>query len=307
MLLGPLLLFYTQSLLDPSFRMGSSQWRQFYPVFLDWIPPLIGWTFMAGLLLGLLTEAQGPVWGNIMDLWNVYADGLRWLSLAGYLIFTRRWLGQQQLKDDFREDVKWLKQLLLVLQVFLLIWLLHLLPYLIPATRQAVEDTLGWYPVYIPIAVMIYWLGLKGWLHSRNRALPETSVPETAGKASNSSALSDDAVEMIISRLKEAMHADKLYLDPELTVNKVGKHVKLPARAVSFVLNQHMEKSFNTFVNEYRIEAVKTQLTGSASRQFTITGIAFTCGFNSQATFQRTFRQITGMSPTEYLSRQATA
>ena len=32
----------------------------------------------------------------------------------------------------------------------------------------------------------------------------------------------------------------------------------------------------------------------------TITGIAFESGFNSQATFQRTFRQMTGQSPREY-------
>jgi len=32
----------------------------------------------------------------------------------------------------------------------------------------------------------------------------------------------------------------------------------------------------------------------------TIAGIAFECGFNSQATFQRTFKELTGQSPSEF-------
>jgi AraC-like DNA-binding protein len=205
-----------------------------------------------------------------------------------------------------QQHAQWIRQFLMVLLVFLLTWLLHLVPYILPATRSALLDQWGWYPIYIPISIMIYWLGLKGYLLSRNSPLPEAAVAETPLKATTLQ-LPSETVEMTIARLKAVMQADKLYLDPELTVDKVAKHVKLPAKTVSFVLNQHLQKSFNTFVNEYRIEAVKTQLTGAESGHLTIAGVAFTCGFNSQATFQRTFKQFTGMSPTQYLSRQVSA
>lgn len=296
MLLGPLILFYAQSLLDPSFQLTGNRRRHFYPVLLDWIPPLIGWTFMAGLLLGLLTEAEGPAWGRVMDLYNVYADIPRWLSLAVYVVLARRWLKQQP-ADNQQPNVRWLKQLLTIMLAFLLLWLLHLVPYIIPATRPALERTFGWYPIYIPIAIMIYWLGLKGYLQARN------PVPVTR-KASNT--LTENTVESTIHLLVTAMQVDKLYLDPELTVEKAGKHLQLPAKTISSVINQHLGKSFNRFVNEYRVEAVKERLAEPAYSHLTLTGIAFECGFNSQATFGRTFKQITGVSPKAYQARQTT-
>ena len=66
------------------------------------------------------------------------------------------------------------------------------------------------------------------------------------------------------------------------------------------MLNQHLQKSFNEFVNYYRVEAIKTKLQDEAANNLTIAGVAMECGFNSQATFQRTFKDLTGMSPSEF-------
>jgi AraC-like DNA-binding protein len=55
-------------------------------------------------------------------------------------------------------------------------------------------------------------------------------------------------------------------------------------------------------VNEYRVEAVKRRMLDPAQPPLTLVGLAFECGFNSQATFQRAFRSATGQSPGEYLA-----
>jgi AraC-like DNA-binding protein len=94
-----------------------------------------------------------------------------------------------------------------------------------------------------------------------------------------------------------------MFLDPELTLSHVVKATGIRQKTISAVLNQHAGKSFNEFVNQYRIEELKKRLLKSQSH-LTITGIAFECGFNSQATFQRTFKQFTGVSPTEFLAQQ---
>jgi AraC-like DNA-binding protein len=55
-------------------------------------------------------------------------------------------------------------------------------------------------------------------------------------------------------------------------------------------------------VNAYRIEEVKERLLAPGHQHLTITGIALGCGFNSQATFQRAFKNSTGVSPKEFIS-----
>lgn len=301
--LGPLIFFYNKSLLDPTFRIGPTERRHFYPIVLDWGSQLIGWVFVGGLLVGVLQQEQGPAWGYVMEEYDTYADIPRWLSVTIYLMLTRQFLLQQQHSNSTGSqqlNIRWLRQFVRVFLVFQAIWLIHLVPYIIPALRGPLLDQFGWYPIYIPIAILIYWLGLKGYLHARNSPVNMMAT----GKASTT-VLPAETVEKAVRLLTAAMQVDKLYLDPELTVEKIGRHTQLSPKTVSFVLNQHLQKSFNTFVNEYRIEAVKGQLLNPALEHLTLTGIAFECGFNSQATFQRAFRQMTGVSPREYTNQQA--
>jgi AraC-like DNA-binding protein len=102
--------------------------------------------------------------------------------------------------------------------------------------------------------------------------------------------LTGAAIGETVLLLKRSMEEDKMYLDPNLNLHLLASHTGIPPKTISAVLNQHLQKSFNEFINQYRVEAVKTKLQQQESGHLTIAGIATECGFNSQATFQRTFR-----------------
>ncbi|MGA0555592.1 helix-turn-helix domain-containing protein [Larkinella sp. VNQ87] len=300
---GPLVYFYTRSVLDPDFRLGKRERRHFWPTIIDFGSRLMAWIFLLGLLFGAFEHGDNRKVGWLMDEYDKYADIPRWISVTAYVIVTYRWLHRfQQSNPDTTEpqraNRRWLRQFITVFLVFQTIWLLHLIPYIIPQTSNALLDAFGWYPLYVPIAIMIYWFGLGGYLHSRSTVSPEPIRKTTAA------VLPDELIQETAAGLVRAMETDKLYLDPELTVEKVGRHLQLSPKTISAVLNQHLGKSFNTFVNEYRLEEVKRRLIDPTRSNLTLTGIAFECGFNSQATFQRTFKQMTGYSPKEYLNRQ---
>lgn len=302
--LGPLLYFYTKSLLDPSFRLDRAERAQFYPTILDIGSKVIGWVYLGGLLMGVFSRQDGPAWGRVMNEYDTYADIPRWLSMTIYLVLTKQLLSRyppadtSEKAETLPKNLRWLRPFIRVLLVFQLVWLIHLAPYIIPASRGPLLDQVGWYPLYIPIAIMIYWLSFRGYLHAWTNP-----ISVVASRVSGT-VIPAETVDSAIYRLTSAMQTDKLYLDPELTVEKVSRHVQLPQKTVSFVLNQHLQKSFNAFVNHYRIEAVKQQLISPDNEHLTLMGIALECGFNSQATFQRTFRQATGQSPKQYIEQQ---
>ncbi|UFH54782.1 AraC family transcriptional regulator [Spirosoma sp. KNUC1025] len=299
--IGPLIFFYTQSALDSSFRLGKKERRHFYPVVLDWGAKLIGWVFVIGLLLGVFSQKEGSHWGYVMDEYNTYVDIPRWLSVTVYLFLSMKFLNRYRASvtsAEQQKNVKWLRQFVNAFLIFQCIWLIHLVPYIIPSSREPLLDRFGWYPIYIPIAILIYWLGLRGYFHTRT-ATSTSQFQKPAGTE-----LPTETVKQVTRALSEAMALDQLFLDPELTVEKVGQHTRLAPKLISAVLNQHLRKNFNGFINEYRVEAVKQRLTNPAYEHLTLTGIAFECGFNSQATFQRTFKQLTGVSPGEYVAQQ---
>jgi AraC-like DNA-binding protein len=178
---------------------------------------------------------------------------------------------------------------------FQIVFLLFLIPYVTPAFHNAVLDFAGYAPLYVPMVAIIYWIGMKGYLHAQRAAEP--AAPKKTGTAPPA-----EVASALMEALRKAMDEDQLYLDPELTVEKVGRHLQKPPKTVSSVLNGHAGKSFNQYVNEYRVEAVKRRMLDPAQPPLTLVGLAFECGFNSQATFQRAFRSTSGQSPGEYLA-----
>ena len=58
--------------------------------------------------------------------------------------------------------------------------------------------------------------------------------------------------------------------------------------------------SFYDLINDYRVETVKQKMRSSESRQFTLLALAFDSGFKSKTSFNRVFKQKTGMSPSQY-------
>jgi AraC-like DNA-binding protein len=103
------------------------------------------------------------------------------------------------------------------------------------------------------------------------------------------------------------METDQLYLNPTLTVPFLAEHTGLTQKNISAVLNQHLHKSFSDFVNEYRVNAIKEKLLQGGTQNLTIAGLAYDCGFNSIPTFQRAFKTILGLTPREFLSKNASS
>ena len=65
------------------------------------------------------------------------------------------------------------------------------------------------------------------------------------------------------------------------------------------------QRNFAAFLNGYRLEEVKAALVDPEQRQVPILTIALDAGFGSLGPFNRAFREVEGMTPTEYRNRDA--
>lgn len=298
--MGPLIYFYLHSCLDPDFKLSKKDRRHFYPVLLDIVPQIAVLLFLIAAACGF-HKITGTAIGYFIDTYNVYADIPRWLSMSFYVMLSYKYLTKLAVKSKIEvtfnvTDYKWLKHFIHLFIGFQVIWLFHLVPYLIPATRYKLLDAVDWYPVYVPLTVLIYILGIRGYLQTQN-------IASQVKKEKRSSLLPEALITEAVSVLRHSMEQDKLYLDPALNLAALAKHTGMAPKVISAVLNQHLNKSFNDFINEFRIGEVKERLLLPQNKNLTIAGLAYECGFNSLPTFQRTFKTIVGMSPTEYIAK----
>jgi putative ABC transport system permease protein len=101
-------------------------------------------------------------------------------------------------------------------------------------------------------------------------------------------------------RLKEAVAANRFYEDAELTLTTLAVKVNLPPHDLSRIINVGMEKNFSDFINEFRVRETARKMRDPAYDRLTLLGIAYESGFNSQRTFNRVFKEMTGKTPVEY-------
>ncbi|QEM09352.1 helix-turn-helix domain-containing protein [Mucilaginibacter rubeus] len=101
-------------------------------------------------------------------------------------------------------------------------------------------------------------------------------------------------------RLKEAVAAGRLYEDAELTLTSLAIKLGLHPHELSRIINNGLQKNFNDLINGFRVREVARKMRDPAYDRFTLLGIAYESGFNSQRTFSRVFKEMTGKSPVEY-------
>ncbi len=291
--IGPLIYFYIKSLLDNEFSFNRKNRFHFYSVLLDLIPNLLALTYILGVLIKIINPENNETWGDFIGVYNMYVDIPRWIFLAIYLRMAYKVINSNTSVRKNAERFQWARRFILVFTIFLIIWLVHLVLYIIPATSNILLNAVGWYPVYIPLIILIYWLGINGYLIG----------VKTLKKSQQNSLLTPEIIDSTIESLQMIMNNERLFLDASLKLDHIVKKTGSSQKVISAVLNQHLRKSFNEYVNEFRVNEFKTRLLNPEYQHLTITSIAFECGFNSQATFQRTFKAITKKSPREF--RQA--
>lgn len=104
----------------------------------------------------------------------------------------------------------------------------------------------------------------------------------------------------IADKVRKLMDVDKLYHEATFSRAALAQEIGVSENTLSRVINVAFSKSFPRMLSEYRVEDAKRMLHDSG---IPIQVVAFEVGFNSLASFNRAFREVTGKTPTEY--RQA--
>ncbi|TDO29239.1 AraC family transcriptional regulator [Sediminibacterium goheungense] len=119
-------------------------------------------------------------------------------------------------------------------------------------------------------------------------------------KYANSGVTAEMAME-IHKRLVYCMGTEKLFTEPDLSLYMLSQKIKVHPNYLSQVINEKEGKTFFEYINALRIEEFKRLVALPESKKFTIISLAYDCGFNSKSSFNKNFRKVTGLSPSDYL------
>lgn len=109
-------------------------------------------------------------------------------------------------------------------------------------------------------------------------------------------------INALLGRLEYLMNVERIYTDMELTLAVLAGHLLVTPHQVSEILNDHLHKNFNSYINQFRIRDAKHLL--KERPDVSVLQIAFDVGFNSKASFNANFQKLTGMTPSEFRKAQ---
>lgn len=115
------------------------------------------------------------------------------------------------------------------------------------------------------------------------------------------SKISEKECDTVTHKLTEYFENHKPFNNPDLKLIDVAKHLNCSTHTLSFIFNQFLKKNYYDYVNEYRIEEFKRRVNKTDVSKYTIAALAEECGFSSRASFFRSFKKLTGITPNEYV------
>ncbi|WP_256259891.1 helix-turn-helix domain-containing protein [Winogradskyella luteola] len=307
LLIGPVVYFYTKSLLNTGFRLLRKDYIHFTPAILYATYSLI--VFITDKLI--LDKFYFYADGRDKDLANWYqAAGL--VSMSFYLVLSLRYYFDYKKllfdKVSYADMLlfKWIRNFMIA---FLSILVLRVLFFILNPDWGEFGNQF-WH--YIAFSFIFYYITITGY----SNIIKQITLSSEKLKVVN---VFDDDISVLKNtantnynekditlwkdRLSNLMIEKRIFENPRLTLSDVAKELNTTTKMISSVVNSGFNMNFNDFVNHYRIEALKEKLSKGEQTKSTLLGIALDCGFNSKATFNRAFKKSTSLSPKDYLER----
>jgi len=303
LLFGPLIYFYTKSVIYKNFSLRLKNILHFLPFLL----------FCAGteyyylgrshneqenILSGFRSHHFPIVISTISTL--IFIQFLFYILASLNLISGYMKASGQYFSDSKRLNVGWLYNTLIF---FIVIIIISALNGIIAQTHWVkyyltVFNFIALFMLLYVIRVMMKALhkpdffSISGeeefYIQSRAYQLKSSSKPDNseAGRVA----------QIVLEYVKE----NKPYLNPELTLDQLASQLSLRPRVLSKVINEELGQNFYDFINRNRIEEASLLLNNPKDRKITVLEVLYEVGFNSKSSFNTLFKKYTGLTPSEF-------
>lgn len=296
--IGPLIFFYTRALTDIDFSISKNTIKHFIPVLIEIV--LQGIMIFQGIQEGELFY-NTPLYFYVTPWIYIWAAG----SIYYYLRLSLGIINNHEIWvlrnfSNLKEiTLLWLRKLIIYYRLLWVVWVPFVATFLLFFRFQLhyLSIVLALYFLMLVLVYLTLWIGLKGF--GRGNLIFIKPVEEKT-ENKNFSKLTTHEIQSQVEKINQLMTLEKIYLNENLNLREFASHLKADPNLISFILNNHLGGNFYDFINRYRIEEVKHKLSNPDYKHLSLLGIALESGFNSKTTFNRVFKQVMGITPTEF-------
>lgn len=197
---------------------------------------------------------------------------------------------QKKLKGSVSKIKNW-TWLLKFSWVFAFMILLNLIHQIIAVLFHLEDSGEYYYLILVLNSIYIYWLGFIG--YTKSNLLFKTY----ALKQEETALIQEHPLKAPLTHL---MQEKEVFTNQNLKVIDLAALLDVQEKELSLFIHENFGKSFTDYINDYRIEKVKSLLRSPEQERYTLVAIAEKAGFSSKSSFNAVFKKTTGMTPTQY-------
>lgn len=104
-----------------------------------------------------------------------------------------------------------------------------------------------------------------------------------------------------VERIFDVLQKEKLYSRPGLTIGELAERLSIQEYRLRRVINKQLcYRNFNQFLNAFRIEEACRRLSLPFEQREPIANIAFDVGYSALSSFNKAFKDLHNLTPTQY-------
>jgi AraC-like DNA-binding protein len=269
--------------------------------FTKWQLLLIEVPFVAAMLLFGIT--QNPMIIMVVQVFTVIASLVLMIYLE-YSIKRHTKMLLENLGNIEYFDLRWGAILIALYFGVALVWAFESVSQRDWFTAPVVGINLLFDTIYCLIIVAVVLFAVRKMVRQKVFVVTEDENETEKGNALESNTI-QQSKPPIYSDLDKTMLEKRYYQDNTLTLQKLAQHLGTNRQYLSNYINQEKHETFYDYINDFRLTEAKAMLDGKGTdNQHSLEDISVMSGFNSYATFLRSFKKKYGQTPSQYLTEK---
>lgn len=298
-LLGPLLYFYTRSVVYKDFVFKVSQIYHLLPFILATAIFQIYYHAQSleekVFIQQAIQQRQLPA-GFYITIIFIYGHVFVYFIMALKEVSIYQYRIKQLFSYTEKISLKWLR---FIIYSMLGILLFSLINVMVPYAGLDI-----WFQPTFAIVIGLFFLFVN-MVVFKGLQQPEIFIGldrQDTVRYSHSLLTMEDK-ELIRTRLLYAMENEKLYLEPEIDLVQLSAKMGETPKKISQVINELVGQNFYDFINTYRVNEAMNIFSTSTDPKLTVLEVLYKVGFNSKSSFNVVFKEKTGMTPSDFRKR----
>ncbi len=115
------------------------------------------------------------------------------------------------------------------------------------------------------------------------------------------SGLTESFSKELSQELVKLLEVDKVYKRSDLNLSKLSEIMGTTRHNTSQVINEHFSMNYFELINKFRIDEAIKIIKNDTKGEFNIIDIAYQVGYNNKVTFNKAFKKVYKVTPSEYI------